>query len=94
MEQTRQIAALQAAQTAAKQQASKSLKEAIAEGDRLANLVRAALKQHYGIRSEKLLELGVKPFRGRKKAETQEAAPTPAPHPAAAPAEPSSTAEK
>ena len=106
MEQTRQIAALQAAQTASKQQSSKSLKEAIAEGDRLANLVRAAVKQHYGIRSEKLLEFGVKPFRGRKKAETQEAvskpapapgptpAPTPAPHVAAAPGEPSSTAEK
>jgi hypothetical protein len=106
MEQARQMAASQASQQAAKQQASKSLKAAISEGDRLANLLRAAVKQHYGIRSEKLSEFGVKPFRGRKKAETEAAvakpapapgptpAPTPAPHPAAAPAEPSSTAEK
>jgi DNA-binding protein H-NS len=92
MEQTRQIAALQAAQTAAKQQASKSLKEAIAEGDRLANLLRAAVKQHYGIRSEKLSEFGVKPFRGRKKAEKPEPAPGPQPKAAGNPgAEPHAT---
>jgi hypothetical protein len=100
MEQTRQLAALQAAQTASKQQASKSLKASIAEGDRLANLLRSAVKQHYGIRSEKLSEFGVKPFRGRKKADTApETNPTPAPgptpHPATAAAtEPSTPAEK
>ncbi len=105
-EQARQMAASQAAQRAAKQTASKSLKTAVAEGDRLANLLRSAVKQHYGIRSEKLAEFGVKPFRGRKKAETAPGtdptpalgpapAPTPAPHPAtAAAAEPSTPAEK
>jgi len=65
LEQARQIAASQAAQKAAKQEASKTLKKAIVEGDRLANLLRAALKQHYGIRSEKLAEFGLQPFRGR-----------------------------
>jgi hypothetical protein len=99
MEQTRQIAAAQAAHVAAKQVASQSLKSAIAEGDRLANLLRAAVKQHYGIRSEKLAEFGVKPFRGRKKAEKPEPTPPPAPTPqpkaSVAPgAEPSATAEK
>jgi hypothetical protein len=106
MEQARQMAASQAAQRAAKQQASKSLKAAIVEGDRLASLLRAAVKQHYGVRSEKVAEFGIKPFRGRKKAETQGAvakpapapgptpAPTTAPHPAAAAAETSTTAEK
>lgn len=105
-EQARQMAASQAAQRASKQQSSQSLKAAIAEGDRLASLLRSAVKQHYGIRSEKLAEFGVKPFRGRKKAETQAAAPKPAPapgptsaptpaqHPAAASAEPSTAAEK
>jgi len=63
--QTRQIAAAQAAQKAAKQEASKTLKTAVLEGDRLANLLRTALKQHYGIRSEKLAEFGMQPFRGR-----------------------------
>jgi hypothetical protein len=61
----RQIAAAQAAQKAAKQEASKTLKTAVLEGDRLANLLRTALKQHYGIRSEKLAEFGMQPFRGR-----------------------------
>jgi hypothetical protein len=108
-EQARQMAASQAAQRAAKQTASKSLKSAVAEGDRLANLLRSAVKQHYGIRSEKLAEFGVKPFRGRKKAQTAPQTdptpapgptptptptPTPAPHPATAAAEPSTPAEK
>ena len=65
LDQTRQIAAAQAAQKAAKQEASKTLKTAVVEGDRLANLLRTALKQHYGIRSEKLAEFGMQPFRGR-----------------------------
>jgi hypothetical protein len=67
MEQARQIAATQAAQKAAKQTASQSLKATVTEGDRLANLLRSAVKQHYGIRSEKLAEFGVKPFRGRNR---------------------------
>ena len=65
LDQTRQIAAAQAAQKAAKQEASKTLKTAVVEGDRLANLLRTALKQHYGIRAEKLAEFGMQPFRGR-----------------------------
>lgn len=67
MEQARQIAATQAAQKAAKQAASQSLKVAVTEGDRLASLLRSALRQHYGIRSEKLAEFGVQPFRGRNR---------------------------
>jgi hypothetical protein len=73
MAQARQIAATQAAQMAAKQQASQALKTAIVEGDRLANLLRAGVKQHFGIRAEKLAEFGVRPFRGR----TRKAKPEP-----------------
>ena len=50
--------------------------------ERLASLLRKALQQHYGIRSEKLVEFGVKTFRGRlraKKVETPTPAPVPAP---------------
>ena len=67
-EQARQMQAAQAAQQAAKQTASQTLKSAVVEGDRLANLLRSALKQHYGIRSEKLAEFGLQPFRGRNRA--------------------------
>jgi len=65
LEKARQIAAAQAAQKAAKQEASRTLKSVVLEGDRLANLLRTALKQHYGIRAEKLAEFGMQPFRGR-----------------------------
>jgi hypothetical protein len=83
MEQARQIAAAQAAQRAAKQESSVSLKQAIVEGDRLTNLLRAALKQHYGPRSEKLTEFGVQPFRGRKQKKAEPETPQ-APEPPAA----------
>jgi len=83
MAQARGIAATQAAQMAAKQQASQALKTAIVEGDRLANLLRAGVKQHFGIRAEKLSEFGIRPFRGRnRKAKTEPEAPgAPAVHP-------------
>jgi chromosome segregation ATPase len=86
MEQARQMVASQAAQRAAKQQASKSLKAAIIEGDRLTSLLRAAVKQHYGPASEKVAEFGVQPFRGRKRTSKEKPAPTPAPAPGPAPA--------
>jgi hypothetical protein len=70
-------AAQQAVHTAAKQDSSQQLRSTVVEGDRLANLLRKALQQHYGIRSEKLVEFGVKTFRGR----VRTAKPTPAPGP-------------
>jgi hypothetical protein len=88
-------AAQQAVHTAAKQDSSQQLRSTVIEGDRLANLLRKALQQHYGIRSEKLVEFGVKTFRGRVRAKkvenptpsTPSATPeasTPGAHPAAA----------
>jgi hypothetical protein len=56
----------QAAHTAAKQDLSKRLQQLVVDGQRLANLLRVALKEHYGIRAEKLAEFGLQPFRGRK----------------------------
>jgi hypothetical protein len=55
----------QGAWTASKQEASKELKTLLNEGQRLANAMRAMVKEHYGIRSEKLAEFGLQPFRGR-----------------------------
>lgn len=55
----------QAAHRAAKQEQTVQLKALIVEGERLANVLRAALKEHYGIRSEKLTEFAIQPFRGR-----------------------------
>jgi hypothetical protein len=72
-------AAQQAVHTAAKQDTSQQLRGTMVEGERLANLLRKALQQHYGIRSEKLVEFGVKTFRGRVRA--AKPIPTPIPTP-------------
>jgi hypothetical protein len=72
----------QAALKARKQETSKQLRRLLSEGQRLATLVRTAVKEHYGPREEKVAEFGVQPFRGRKaKRAPQEPAP-PAPPPA------------
>jgi hypothetical protein len=84
--QAQEISQEQASRTAAKQEASKQLKTLFIEGERLATMLRLALKEHYGIRSEKLAEYGLQPFRGRPRKVKPEqpeapapAAPSPAP---------------
>jgi hypothetical protein len=79
MTQARQTAAAQAAQVAAKQQASQTMKTTIAEGERLATVLLVSVKEHYGPRSEKVAEFGLKPFRGRKAKVAPETPGTPAP---------------
>lgn len=73
----------QAVYTAGKQEASKELKDLITEGERIATLLWQGLRIRYGIRSEKLAEFGLQPFRGRprkEKPETEEPeAPAPTP---------------
>ena len=63
--QAQEVAKQQAAFTAGKQESSRQLKTLLTEGVRLANALRVMLKEHYGIRSEKLAEYGLQPFRGK-----------------------------
>lgn len=63
------IAKEQATLVADKQEASKQFKTLLIESQRLASVLRAAIKQHYGIRSERLAEYNLQPFRGRKPSE-------------------------
>jgi hypothetical protein len=60
----------QAAQTAAKQEASRQIRTVLPDGERLATLLRQAVREHYGPRSEKLAEFGLQPFRGRRRPAT------------------------
>jgi hypothetical protein len=60
------ISTQQAALKAGKQDLSRQIRQIIIDGQRLGNLLRFAVKEHYGPRSEKLAEFGVQPFRGRK----------------------------
>jgi hypothetical protein len=55
----------QAAFIAGKQESSKKLNLLLGDSQRLATVIRAAIREHYGIRSEKLAEFGLQPFRGR-----------------------------
>jgi len=59
------VTAQQASLTAAKQEASKRLAALHNEGLRLLTFVDAGLRQHYGTRSEKLVEFGRQPFRSK-----------------------------
>jgi hypothetical protein len=76
----------QSAFTASKQEASKQLKTLLTEGERMANVLQLAVKQYFGIRSEKLAEFGLQPFRGRAKAKPAPETPEPTPPPAVTPA--------
>jgi predicted nuclease with TOPRIM domain len=64
--ETQEMAKQQAALVASKQEASKKLKALVNEGQRVATGVAKLLKEHYGLKSEKLAEFGMQPFRGRK----------------------------
>jgi len=60
------LARRQAALTAEKQDLSLQFREAVSDSQRLATMLRQGVKQFYGIRSEKLAEFGMRPFRGKK----------------------------
>jgi len=67
----------QATMTAAKQELSQQLKTTMEDIQFLSTMLRKGVRQHFGKRSEKLAELGLQPFRGRKIASK----PTPPPEP-------------
>ena len=66
-----------------KQLATARMAKIHSEGSKLATILRFTIKQHYGSRNEKLVELGVKPFRGRtrKVVPVEPPPPTPGPTP-------------
>jgi hypothetical protein len=61
------LTAEQASLTASRQEASKRLAEVANEAQKLLTLVDVAVRQHYGNRSEKLVEFGQQPFRSKPK---------------------------
>ena len=69
LDQALELNQRQAGHKAAGQEAGRQFRALVPEGRRLANLLRLALKEHYGIRSEKLNEFGMQPFRGRPRKE-------------------------
>lgn len=57
------LTAQQASLSAAKQEVSKRIAERMREGEALMAFVDTGVRQHYGNRSEKLVEFGLQPFR-------------------------------
>jgi len=84
------VAREQAALTARRQEASQRIRALLTEGDRLMTAASKILQEHYGLRSEKLAEFHLQPFRGRtrlgKARKSQsESSPIPSAVPAAEP---------
>jgi 3-methyladenine DNA glycosylase/8-oxoguanine DNA glycosylase len=91
--QIHEAADRQALHTAGKQEASQQFQTLLTEAERLATILQLAVKQHYGIRSEKLADFGLKPFRGLGKSRAKRpAAPASEPPATAASAETPATA--
>jgi hypothetical protein len=67
----------QAGLKAEKQELSKQIRQLSVDGQRLASAVRVLLKEHYGIRDEKLAAFGLQPFRGRPRKPAPEPTPEP-----------------
>ncbi|HZF13913.1 MAG TPA: hypothetical protein VFE33_34400 [Thermoanaerobaculia bacterium] len=68
--QVKEIKQQQSASRATKETASLQIQSALVDGQRLAALLRQAVRQHYGPRSPKLAEFSLKVFRGRAKSAT------------------------
>jgi hypothetical protein len=75
-DEMRTLVVEQSLHKANKQQVSKRMAEIHAEGSKLATVLRFLIKQHYGNRSDKLVELGIQPFRGRSRKAASTVEPT------------------
>lgn len=60
-----ELTAEQARLTASRQEVSKRIAELMDEAQKLMTFVDLGIKERYGNRSEKLVEFGLKPFRGK-----------------------------
>ena len=87
LNQTQALMRRQAAQTAEKQQCSQDLRARISDGQRMATMLRQGIRQHFGIRSEKMAEFGLTTFRGKTVRKKPEDPTTPPPTESAIPTE-------
>ncbi len=67
VDQIRVFAAEQAALTASRQQATERVYFLLAQGRKLATVLRTSVREHYGNRSQKVAEFGLQPLRTRSR---------------------------
>lgn len=77
VQRAKEAAQRQAALTASRMEATEEFQRLLREGSRLGTSVRQQLKYLYGIGSNKLVEFGMQPYRGRKKSDAGELEPEP-----------------
>lgn len=76
LERSLEITRLQAGLSAQRQELTKELRQVMNDGQRVAAVLRKALRQHLGPKAEQLAAFKLQPFRGRKaKNDTQEPGP-------------------
>lgn len=78
--EAQEVARQQAALAASKQEATRRLVTLLIEGQRAATGIQKLLQEFYGLRSEKLAEFNLQPFRGRRRSPEPET-PSPSPSP-------------
>ncbi len=69
--QLRAAAVQQAALAASKQEESKRLRKLMVDGRKMATFLRNGARRRYGDDSEKLVEFGLLPFRGRRRSKEE-----------------------
>ena len=62
---------------ATKQELVQQIQVALREGDAIADFLKTGARAHYGSDSEKLVEFGIQPFRGRRRKKSPELPPVP-----------------
>ena len=75
-----ELSGRQASLTTAKQETTKELRQVLREGDAVADFLRTGARAHFGPDSEKMIEFGMQPFRGRKLKPENPEVKTAAPH--------------
>ena len=81
--QAQDVLSQQKAQTASKQDLSRQVEALLDQGSKIASFLRHGVKQHFGNRSEKMVEFDLLPFRGRPQTAKPPVITTKAPAPAA-----------
>ena len=64
-DQIKAFTAEQAAMTASRQQATQRVEFLLAQGRKLATVLRTSVREHYGNRNQKIAEFGLQPLRTR-----------------------------
>ena len=77
VEQIKSSTSEQAALTASRQQATERVYYLLAQGRKLATVLRASVREHYGNRSQKIAEFGLQPLHTRPRSTDDNPLPPP-----------------